>query len=281
METENNNYESTIKKLAGGYHQSVVQSSVSQSSLKIIENSISNSKKSIESIVTAFEEIRATSSSTVQFTDKINNSMESYLESTFSMKKTVFERVEEIKDANSRVSVIDNMFDRLKKDSDQISSITSRIEDVAERTNILAINASIEAARKGSEGAGFRVIALEVKKLSELTANFAQDISGTIKAFNFVIDDINNQMKSFITIFNSMMTDMQNFQEVFNSNSEIGKNVGNNITAINSSVKEQSLAIEDGMEEMGKALDFLKDTYAVSQALLSTQKTLENLLKTI
>ena len=279
MTNQNVHYESLIKKLSGGYNQSVVQSSINQSSLKIIEESIANSKRSIESIVAAFEEIRATSSSTVEFTEKINSSMNSYLDNTDSMKETVSQRVGELKTADEKVSAIDRRFEKLKKDSSEISAITSRIEEVAERTNILSINASIEAARIGNAGAGFRVIAQEVKKLSEMTGSFAQEISGTINSFNSVIDGINEQMKSFVKIFDSMKTDMEKFQGVFDSNSEIGRNVGNNITSINSSVKEQSLAIEEGLTEMTKALDFLKDTYSVSNALISTQKTLENLLK--
>ncbi len=279
MENNKNYFESAIRELSGGFNQAIVQSSINQSSLKIIEESIANSKRSIESIVAAFEEIRATSSSTVDFTDRINNSMKSYLENTFSMQETVSKRVEELKTADEKVSAIDRKFDMIKKDSAEISNITSRIEEVAERTNILSINASIEAARIGQEGAGFRVIAQEVKKLSEMTAAFAQDISGTINTFNTVIDGINEQMKSFVGIFNFLKKDMESFQNVFDNNSEIGRNVGNNLTSINSSIKEQSLAIEDGLAEMTNALDFLKDTYSVSTALLSTQKTLENLLK--
>ena len=279
MDEQKKNYESVIKKLSGSYNQAVVQSSINQNSLKIIEESIANSKRSVESIVAAFEEIRATSSSTVDFTDKINSSMISYLENTDSMKGTVSQRVDELKTADEQVSAIDKIFDKLKKDSSDISSITSKIEEVAERTNILSINASIEAARIGQDGAGFRVIAQEVKKLSEMTGNFAQDISVTINSFSSVIDGINNQMKSFVEIFNSMKKDMENFQEVFADNSEIGKTVGNNLTSINSSIKEQSFAIEEGLNEMTNALDFLKDTYSVSNALISTQKTLENLLK--
>ena len=279
MENQNKYYETAIRKLSGGFNQAVVQSSINQSSLKIIEESIANSQKSIESIVAAFEEIRATSNSTVDFTEKINSSMDLYLENTFSMKETVSERVEELKSADERVSEIDKKFESLKKDSTDVFDITSKIEEVAELTNILSINASIEAARIGNEGAGFRVIAQEVKKLSEMTGTFAQEISGTIKNFSLVIDGINNQMKGFVKIFNSLKKDMEKFQDVFDNNSEIGRTVGSNLTSINSSVKEQSLAIEEGLNEMTNALDFLKDTYSVSNALLSTQKTLENLLK--
>ena len=279
MENQKEYYETAIRKLSGGFNQAVVQSSINQSSLKIIEESIANSQKSIESIVAAFEEIRATSNSTVDFTEKINSSMDSYLENTFSMKETVSERVEELKSADEKVSDIDKKFESLKKDSTDVFDITSKIEEVAELTNILSINASIEAARIGNEGAGFRVIAQEVKKLSEMTGTFAQEISGTIKNFSLVIDGINNQMKGFVKIFNSLKKDMEKFQDVFDNNTEIGRTVGGNLTSINSSVKEQSLAIEEGLNEMTNALDFLKDTYSVSNALLSTQKTLENLLK--
>ena len=71
----------------------------------------------------------------------------------------------------------------------QLSPLASLISDISRQTNLLAINASIEAARAGREGAGFKVVATEVRRLSTQTAEAARQITEGIQAAATTIDD--------------------------------------------------------------------------------------------
>ena len=109
------------------------------------------------------------------------------------------ELVTSIQTSATEESELANKLTLLNSDTEQVRSVLTVISDIADQTNLLALNAAIEAARAGEHGRGFAVVADEVRKLAERTQKTLSEINATINVIVQSIQDASDQMNKNAT----------------------------------------------------------------------------------
>lgn len=137
---------------------------------------------------------------------------------------------------------LEQMIEKLNKSASDIGEIVTVIKDIADQTNLLALNAAIEAARAGEQGRGFAVVADEVRKLAERTIKATEEIANKIGVIQ----------RETVKTANSMTRELTEVKEVTEAVNSIGRALGEIVTSV-VRVKDQITQIATAVEEQSAA----------------------------
>jgi methyl-accepting chemotaxis protein len=154
---------------------------------------------------------------------------------------------------------LSQMVDRLNGRVGEIGNIVTVIKDIADQTNLLALNAAIEAARAGEQGRGFAVVADEVRKLAERTIKATGEISDKIGAVQKESKQTTKSMEDASTEVNTATNYIREVGDSLNHIYEAVQKVRDQITQIATAVEEQSAASEEVARNIEKTSGISKD----------------------
>jgi methyl-accepting chemotaxis protein len=244
------------KQLIGKVYESAIQ--VAASSEELLANNEQNARASeqiahsvqqtaagSEKQLVHFEEVSSSVQDMVAGIHQIAESSESMQHSTDKATLLTSDGTMSVKAVVSHMSDINDSFEQTSKivsllgsRSQEINGIASLITDIAEQTNLLALNAAIEAARAGEHGKGFAVVADEVRKLAVQSKNSADKIAEMIR---FVQDETNQAIeavKSGNELVEKGLSASKEANEAFS-------NISCSINDVSTKVQEVSAAVEE------------------------------------
>lgn len=141
------------------------------------EKITSEQASAVNEITTTVDELNASSKQVYEKAEQVSQSSDDVLKIAFDGKRAVKDSVEEIDAIRDKVKAISEHTLNLSVEAQQISSIVKTVSDIANKTDMLAINAGIEAARAGEHGKGFAIVATEVRELADQSKKSVEKIA--------------------------------------------------------------------------------------------------------
>ncbi|MDG5473312.1 methyl-accepting chemotaxis protein [Jeotgalibacillus sp. ET6] len=244
------------------------------------------SSSSLSHKITAFSnEISSSASLGEQARDTAEKTLVLTKEGAANMSETI----QKVQDINHNFKLAMNRVEGLDSQTENISQLVQVIQQIADQTNLLALNAAIEAARAGEHGRGFAVVADEVRKLAEQVSSSISGITSIILTIQTESKEVVEVLKQGYGLVEEGTDQMEKTNQSFSSINDQVKQVSAEITTVANSLYdvvkrtneinqniEQIAAVSEeaaaGIEETSASAE---DAYSTMQQVFETAKDLE------
>lgn len=209
------------------------------------------SSASMSAINTAIMQVSASAS-------QVATLAESARESSHHNQEALTDIIQEMSDVSEQSQQALEMLTSLNDKIERVRNVTSMIEDIAEQTHLLSLNASIEAARAGEHGRGFAVVAGEVRNLAHKTSTATQSVDELVKDMHQSGQNVVSSMGSLMSRISHRSADMQHVGTSLGTITEEFDQVQSEISSVAQAIdntRQHSQTVADTLHELEADVD--------------------------
>jgi methyl-accepting chemotaxis protein len=216
-----------------------------------VDSNVQNTSASIEEVTSGVEEVAASAQDVSRTSQELANEInetENAVQNGQTVLKEQGNRMEAVGKQNKTAT---QLVTEVAEKAANVQEIVNTIASIAEQTNLLALNAAIEAARAGEAGKGFAVVADEIRKLAEESKKASQNIASILNEINDSSNNANEAVKSTNSLYDELNEGSVKIVEEFNRIEGYMKSVNSRVESLMGAAEEQSAS----SEEMASAMD--------------------------